>query len=587
MEVLVKSIAYNKILVGSISPEQLNTTADPTYIMYDDKYVQILSIVNYPDGLPKAWLSNIAQIPNVNITIKYEPTTEKERDDIFDQLYQSVDREKEKTVDAELVTKQIEQAQKMSAESKLNNRQAYFFTVLIMVSGETVPQLKDNVAHVKKKLARYGISRLVSLQESALKMVLPLGYSDQKINAITNNFITTLGIAKSYPYNSTHLIDPKGIIIGRTLDGALVKLDQYVHLNENNSYRTNANTLIIGSSGQGKSVATKTLLLGLLRQKYRVMVLDPEREYKKLADEFGERINLAGGKALINPFEIRRMSNDFDINSFEAHIKFLKTVFAIYAPSLSDFDIAKIGELLVETYNEFGINRETDISTLKPTDYFIAKDFLKYIESKLNNAKTYEIERLENIRLIVYEMAVGANASLLNGYTNINLNSNFIVFDTQDLKTSDESIKRLQYYMLMRYAYEQIILTKGRSVMIVEEAHTFMDPKHPEMALSLVDYAKRARKYLSSIFLVTQSPMDMLREGLESITVELLTNVTYQIILGLDGDAASKVQQLNALTDSERKLLEKKMQGVGILKIGSSKVAIKIEYPEFLRNYEK
>ena len=68
----------------------------------------------------------------------------------------------------------------------------------------------------------------------------------------------------------------------------------------------------MGNSGVGKSTAIKHILLSEYMKGTRIIVIDPESEYKELCQNLnGDWINAAGGsKGMINPLQVRPSPRD-------------------------------------------------------------------------------------------------------------------------------------------------------------------------------------------------------------------------------------------------------------------------------------
>jgi len=80
--------------------------------------------------------------------------------------------------------------------------------------------------------------------------------------------------ALTFPFMSSELVQESGILYGvNKSNNSLVILDRF-SLN-------NANSIVFAQSGSGKSYATKVEILRQLMQGVKVIVIDPEREYKR------------------------------------------------------------------------------------------------------------------------------------------------------------------------------------------------------------------------------------------------------------------------------------------------------------------
>jgi DNA helicase HerA-like ATPase len=91
---------------------------------------------------------------------------------------------------------------------------------------------------------------------------------------IARSAITT-SLAGSFPFISSDLIDDTGILYGVNLHtGGLIIFDRF------NGKLPNANSVVLATSGAGKSFTVKLEILRYLLHNIDVIVIDPENEYQ-------------------------------------------------------------------------------------------------------------------------------------------------------------------------------------------------------------------------------------------------------------------------------------------------------------------
>ena len=98
----------------------------------------------------------------------------------------------------------------------------------------------------------------------------------------------------------------------------------------------NANSILFAQSGSGKSYTAKVEILRHLMQGTKVIVIDPEREYRRLAESVnGTYIKLSvHSREKINPFDLS--VNAFnDADSFADHVQSLTEIISLMADGLS------------------------------------------------------------------------------------------------------------------------------------------------------------------------------------------------------------------------------------------------------------
>ena len=150
--------------------------------------------------------------------------------------------------------------------------------------------------------SKLNVDRLMLRQQQGFQCVMPTGW-----NLFRDQFERVLpasSVANLYPFNYSGKTDPQGFYIGRDKFGSNVLVD----FNRRADDKTNANILILGNSGQGKSYLLKLLLTNLRESGMKILCLDPEMEYEDLTDNLGGCfIDLMGGEYLINPLEPKNM----------------------------------------------------------------------------------------------------------------------------------------------------------------------------------------------------------------------------------------------------------------------------------------
>ena len=90
-------------------------------------------------------------------------------------------------------------------------------------------------------------------------------------------------MANLYPFNYSGKTDERGFYLGRDKFGSNILVD----FNKRADDKTNANILILGNSGQGKSYLLKLILTNLRESGMHVLALDPEMEYEELTVNLG------------------------------------------------------------------------------------------------------------------------------------------------------------------------------------------------------------------------------------------------------------------------------------------------------------
>lgn len=119
-----------------------------------------------------------------------------------------------------------------------------------------------------------------------------------------------LASCATYPFVSYELSDPEGVFMGLNAhNGSAVMLDIF-----NTKKYSNANMVVLGTSGSGKTFTTQMLAYRMRLQKIPIMMICPLKgfEYKRLCENVnGKYIRIApGSKHTINILDIRASSGE-------------------------------------------------------------------------------------------------------------------------------------------------------------------------------------------------------------------------------------------------------------------------------------
>lgn len=384
----------------------------------------------------------------------------------------------------------------------------------------------------------------------------------------------TTTLAGMFPFVSVVQMDEDGSYLGYdTYTGLPIFFDCFENLRNPKGSRSNANEVRFGQSGKGKSFSMKITILRHLAKGNRVLILDPEDEYSDLCKNFGgEVMDMASVKDLsINPFEINASlademegdSSKEDITEGEinAHRQYLSQFFKLTLPDMDRECRTLLDKSIGDLYEKFGITRHTELKELNHTDYPLMDDLYKLILEEYNKADTEYtkiIYRKIQAQLESFK-AGGLNSKLWNKHTSINISNDFTVFNFQSLfANSNETVATGQMSLLMKILMQEIIKNKqfndlqkakglptNNVVVVVDEAHMFINPKVPIALEFMKNLAKRIRKYNGSLTITTQSIRDF--TGFEGDTKALATAVInccqYSTIFSLSQD------DTNALID--------------------------------------
>lgn len=268
------------------------------------------------------------------------------------------------------------------------------------------------------------------------------------------------------------------------------------------------------------------------------------------------------------------------------YIKNLEIFFSLYIPSLSDRQRAILKSEIIELYNSFNIFWDTDISKLINTDFPIILDLYNQIAKKAKDKNNPYIKDYDDLSLFLKDLALGSDSFLWNGHTTIESNSKCVCLDTKDLQNSPDNIISTQYFNILQWAWEEIVKNPDERVLLIcDEAYLMIDPKVPQSLVFLRNAAKGVRKYEGGIAIISHSVVDFLDPEIKMYGQPLLDLATFKIIMGTDGQNLEETRNLYNLTDAEEELIMSKKRGSALMIVGSKRLNIQFEIPEYKFNY--
>ncbi len=461
--------------------------------------------------------------------------------------------------------------------------------VYIELTAHDPDELKLLQTDVLTELVRskLNVDRLLLRQREGFLSVGPAGW-----NVFGSQFERVLpasSVANLYPFNYSGKTDPHGFYLGRDKFGSNVIAD----FDQRDDDKTNANILILGNSGQGKSYLLKLILCNLLESGKRVLCLDPEHEYVELAIKLGCFVDLMSGQYLINPLEPKSWDDGGDAGDEDApqtfrqktklsqHISFLKDFFRCYK-DFSDRQIDVIEILLGRLYEKWNISDRTDFSRLTANDYPILSDLYALIEDEYkgyDSAKyqLYTAELLQEILLGLHSMCQGAESKFFNGHTNVT-SDRFIVFGVKGLLQASKNVKNALLFNVLSFMSDKL-LTEGNTAASIDELYLFLTN------LTAIEYIrnfmKRVRKKESAVILASQNLEDFNIEGIRELTKPLFSIPTHAFLFNAGNiDKHFYIDSLQ-LEESEYNLIRFPQRGVCLYKCGNERYNLAVHAPAY------
>ncbi|PKM52460.1 MAG: hypothetical protein CVV02_01525 [Firmicutes bacterium HGW-Firmicutes-7] len=590
----------NNSLLNTITPIGLDIKRNT--ISIGENLGKVYGIIRYPQSPTYGWLSRITNIPSTVCSISFKPVDS----GIFvESISRSISRNRGLADSAKdpltksRAKKAAEGGERIMTKIDQQGEAIGQMGVTIMPIAKDDELYQKNCRKVESRLTSLNcrVRGLSNLQEGGFKQLSPFYSTEKEVENIINRIVPLSTFVGGFPFASSGYNDGIGYYFAKDSSGGLVIVDPW----KRGEDRTNTNFVLMGIPGVGKSTGIKHIVMSEYMRGTKLIFIDPHREYGDLCKELGgDWINAGGGSnGKINPLQIRTSPKDNDEESdklyedegngmgdMALYIKNLEIFFKLYIPSITDRQKAILKNEIIDLYNRFNIYWDTDISIIKNNEFPIMEDLYNQIYKKSKDKNNGYQKDYDDLALFLRDIAVGSDSFLWNGHTSIDATSRCVVLDTKDLLNSPENIISTQYFNILQWAWEEIVKNPNERVLLIcDEAYLMIDPKVPQSLVFLRNAAKGIRKYEGGIAILSHSVVDFLAPEIKMYGQALLDLACFKIIMGTDGKNLKETKDLYNLTEAEEELVASKKRGAALMIIGSKRLQIQFEIPEYKFNY--
>lgn len=436
--------------------------------------------------------------------------------------------------------------------------------------------------------SKLNVDRLILRQKQGFQSVMPSGFD--AFHGQFERVLPASSVANLFPFTYSGKTDPDGFYLGSDKFGSNIIVD----FNRRTDDKTNANILIIGNSGQGKSYLMKLILCNQREAGMNIICLDPEHEYIDLTKNLGGIfIDLMSGKYIINVLEPKLWSagdDEEDEDSPETfkqksvlsqHVSFLKDFFKSYK-ELTNEQMDTLELMLMELYQEFGISNATDIALLRHEEFPTLRDLYDHMKRKYRHfdkdgKQLYTERTLRELCLALNSICIGADSKFFNGHTNIK-DGQFVTFGVKGLLQASESIRNAMLFNVLSYMSNEL-LTNGDTVASIDELYLFLT--NPVAVEYIRNFMKRVRKKNSSMILATQNLEDFNIEGIREMTKPLFSIPSHAFLFNAGNTDSRFYIDTLQLEESEYELIRYPQRGCCLYKCGNERYNLAVHAPEY------
>jgi conjugal transfer ATP-binding protein TraC len=513
-----------------------------TFVMIDGQYIRTLFISGYPFVASSGWLNNLVNF-NHNIDVSYHMHAV-DATQALPKLHRKI-TELESTKRAMIrngrivgseVNDPLDSATTLRDKIQRGQEKLFQVSIYVALTAKSLEELNNTTKLLETTLAaRLFYSKIATYQQlEALQSILPRG---EDILSQKRNLDSTTA-AMTFPFMSSELVQEAGILYGvNKSNNSLVILDRFsLH---------NANSIVFAQSGSGKSYATKVEILRQLMQGTKVIVIDPEREYKLLSESVkGSYIKLSTkSKQKINPFDLALGNHGPE--DIAEHTQDLTEIISLMAEGLSSREKAAIDKAILKMYTQ---RKQPPL--------------LEDLYSELHGLGQLKLcERLE-------KYISGSLANVFNAQTNIELNNRLVIFDIKDLP---ESLRQIMMLIISNFVENQVKANPLRRLLVIDEGWILL--QHEESARFVAGLVRRARKYYLGVSIISQQANDFLSNDYGRA---IASQSSLRILMRQDTTTIKNVTSEFKLSEYEQNLLLTCEKGDALIIADQNHVAIKV-----------
>ncbi len=537
-----------------IAPSALKI--EPKSINLGDKIARTYFVISYPSTINDNWLTPIINLDKVfDISIVIHPVEtaivlrnfQKKVAEVQSQIMTRESKGLVRDPELDVANQNLEDLRDRLTQAQEKMFDVGLYLTIYADNDTELYKIENEIKSILESKLIYFKPALFQ-QDDGFKSILPLEDDHLRIYQKLNSE----PLSSFFPFVSFDLTSDKGILYGvNRQNSSLIIFDRFS--------LDNYNSIIFATSGAGKSYATKLEIIRSLMFETEVIVIDPEREYERLAEALGGRyfnISLNSGSH-INPFDLP-LPGEGETNTdvLRGNVINLVGLFRIMLGGLTPEEDSLIDRAIMENYAIKDITPDSDFAQIEPP---LLSDFEMVLSG---------MEGTDSLVARLSKYTHGSWAGFINQPSNVDINKKFVVFSVRDM---EDDLKPAAMNIVTHFIWNEVRKNIKKRLLVVDEAWWMM--KSDDTASFLFSIAKRGRKYFLGLATITQDVGDFMKSP---YGVPIITNSSLQLLLKQSPSTVEALQKTFNLTDEEKYLLLECSKGEGIFFAGLKHVAIKI-----------
>lgn len=584
--------------VSSFDVEELKkqglTTKDaiaPTVIRFNndntllgETYAQTLFLQGLPSFLSTDFMSELNDLPfNLLTTVHFNSMRQDKAMSLIKRQIVNInsnviDKQKRASksgYSADLISPELlrakDEADKTLSDMTSRNQKMFYVTFVLTHFADDIEMLKEQLTQIltvsQKHMVR--LAKLNMQQEVGFNASLPLGVNKLE----TKRLLTTETASLFIPFSAQELSQNGGIYYGlNAVSHNLILFDR--------TKSQNANGIILGTPGSGKSFSAKREIISvLLNTNDDVYIVDPEREYAPLAELFGGEVVriAAGSKVYLNPMDMDlNYANDDDPVTLKADFicSLCETILggkyglSQSQNSIIDRCVRQIYQPYLNWLNQHPEKGSCDLKHM-PTLRLLYDVLLRQPEPEA-----------KQIALALERYATGSLDTFAHT-TNVDVKKRFVVYDIKDVGSG---MKEMGLQICLNDIWNRTISNKQkynkRTWFYIDEFYLLTQTD--SSAKFLQEIFKRTRKWGGVPTGITQNVEDML---VSKEARSIIANCQFVMMLNQAPTDKQELAKMFNISPAQLSYITNADTGQGLIYTGKSIVPFIDKYPTNTKTY--
>lgn len=566
------------------------------YFIVDGMYHKIMYIEpsnGYPDSVYAGWanmITNLTEGCHVDIHFEKKNRRSTQRQVSQKLLHRQIDMRKKNQTDSDYEQALLEYQGTAHLKQAITNQDIFDISIFVTVTGTTKENVDRRFRVIKETFEQSELifQEPVFDMQKAYQSVMPINALHKDLKSRTQRNVATDSLAgMSYFYTAYEVSDQKGIVLGTNkTNKSLCVLDPF-----NSRNYKNANMVILGTSGSGKTFSSQ-LMLGRMRlSDIQSFVIAPLKghEFKRYSDSLnGSYIKLsASSNNTVNIMEIRpvdrttsrlidNIAEEDEESLLNQKTQQLNIFFKLLMTNISKREQALLDTAIIETYRRKGITKDNDSLFVdkENSDEFKEMPIIEDLYYLLKDDEMFKDDERSRPLTEVLQQFVTGSYSSFNGQTNVDLDNKYVVLDVSSL--SDDLLP-LGMFVALDYCWDKIKEDRTqKKSLFIDEVWRLLNTD--DIAANFVlEIFKIIRGFGGSAIAATQDLSDFFSKGNEKFGKGIIANSKIKFLLQMEEEELRLVSSSFNLSAEERRNIQNFEQGEALLVANNNKVPIKFE----------